>query len=418
VNCELTTVNGYHILEGELMPLTKDHLNRYADALLWGLLKARTGRFKRGDIVLIRYESPALSLAEILYDKLLDMGMNPIPRAGLTVNMERCFFDRANRRQLVFHPPGEKELYESLNGSIFICAPESLTHLKDADPKKIAKSLIARKQLREILDRREEIGEFGWTLCTFPTPELAANAKLTLAQYTDQIIKACFLDSDNPASRWETVYREAGAIKKWLNKMAVSYYHIQSENIDLRIRPGEKRQWIGVSGHNIPSFELFLSPDWRGTEGYYFANQPSFRSGNYVENIKLAFEKGRAVRIEATSGEDFTIKQLSMDKGACRVGEFSLTDRRFSKIDRFMADTLFDENYGGQWGNCHIALGASFSETYTGNPAELTRAMKKRLGLNDSALHWDMVNTEKKTVTAHLLDGKTVTIYEDGIFYC
>ena len=400
------------------MPLTKDHLNRYADALLWGLLKARTGRFKRGDIVLIRYEAPALSLVEILYDKLLDMGMNPIPRVGLTSNMERSFFDRANSRQLVFHPPGEKELYESLNGSIFICAPESLTHLKDADPKKIAKSLIARKALREILDRREETGEFGWTLCTFPTLELAKNASLTLARYTNQIIKACFLDSNNPASKWETIYREAGAIKKWLNGMTVSYYHIQSENIDLRIRPGEKRRWIGVSGHNIPSFELFLSPDWRGTEGYYFANQPSFRSGNYVESIRLVFEKGRAVKIEALTGEDFAIKQLSMDRGAGRVGEFSLTDRRFSRIDKFMADTLFDENYGGRWGNCHIALGASFSETYNGNPAELTKAMKKSLGFNDSALHWDMVNTEEKIVSARLSDGKTVTIYENGIFCC
>ncbi len=400
------------------MPLTKDHLSGYADALLWGLVKARTGRFKRGDIVLIRYESPALSLVEILYDRLLDMGMNPISRAGLTSNMERSFFERANSRQLVFHPPGEKELYESLNGSIFVCAPESLTHLKDADPKRIAKSLIARKALREILDRREEIGEFGWTLCTFPTRELAKNAKLSLAQYTRQIIKACFLDSSNPASRWETIYREAGAIKKWLNGMTVSYYHIQSENIDLRIRPGKKRRWIGVSGHNIPSFELFLSPDWRGTEGWYFANQPSFRSGNYVENIRLTFEKGRAVKIEALTGEDFAIKQLSMDRGAGRVGEFSLTDRRFSRIDKFMADTLFDENYGGRWGNCHIALGASFSETYNGNPAELTKTMKKSLGFNDSALHWDMVNTEEKIVSAHLSDGKTVKIYENGIFCC
>jgi len=135
-----------------------------------------------------------------------------------------------------------------------------------------------------------------------------------------------------------------------------------------------------------------------------------------VENIRLAFEKGRAVRIEANFGEDFAIKQLSMDRGSCRVGEFSLTDRRFSRIDKFMADTLFDENYGGQWGNCHIALGASFSETYTGNPAELTKDMKKSLGLNDSALHWDMVNTEKKTVKAHLANGTTVKIYEDGIF--
>jgi len=402
------------------MPLTKDHLHldRYADALIWGLLKARTGRFRRGDIVLIRYDSSAISLVEVLYDKLLGRGMHIIPRAGLSAHMERSFFDKANRRQLVFHPPGEKELCESLGGSIFVHAPESLTHLKDADPGKIAQSVIAKKELREILDRREETGEFGWTLCTFPTRELAKNAKLTLAQYTDQIIKACFLDSENPASRWESVYRKAGAIKKWLNGMSVSYYHIQSDNVDLRIKPGKRRQWIGVSGHNIPSFELFLSPDWRGTEGYYFANQPSFRSGNYVENIRLVFEKGRVAGINADTGEDFAVKQLSMDKGAGRVGEFSLTDRRFSRIDRFMADTLFDENYGGQWGNCHIALGASFSDTYDGNPAELTKAMKKGLGFNDSALHWDMVNTERKIVRARLSNGKTTTIYEDGVFCC
>ncbi len=398
------------------MPLTKDHLDRYADALIWGLLKARTGRFKRGDIVLIRYDMPAINLGEVLYDKLLGRGIHVIPRAGLSAHMERSFFDKANRRQLVFHPPGEKELCESLNGSIFLHAPESLTHLKDADPRKIAQSVIARKELREILDRREETGEFGWTLCTFPTRELAKNAKLTLKGYTDQIIKACFLDSENPVSRWEDVYKRAGSIKKWLNGMAVSYYHIESERVDLRIRPGKKRKWIGVSGHNIPSFELFLSPDWRGTEGQYFANQPSFRNGNYVKDVKLVFEKGRAVKVEAATGEDFTIGQLSMDRGASRVGEFSLTDRRFSRIDTFMADTLFDENYGGEWGNCHIALGASFSEAYDGNPAELTKTMKKNLGFNDSALHWDLINTENKVVQAHLSDGKTVTIYEDGVF--
>ena len=76
------------------------------------------------------------------------------------------------------------------------------------------------------------------------------------------------------------------------------------------------RKWIGISGHNIPSFELFLSPDWRGTQGVYFADQPSYRSGNYVEGVKLTFKNGRAVKIEAETGENFVIKQLAMDKGA------------------------------------------------------------------------------------------------------
>jgi aminopeptidase len=198
--------------------------------------------------------------------------------------------------------------------------------------------------------------------------------------------------------------------------MDVRYYHIQSENIDLRIDPGEQRKWVGVSGHNIPSFELFLSPDWRGTEGVYFANLPTYRSGNYVEAVSLKFKKGRVIKAEAQKGEDFVIKQISMDKGASRIGEFSLTDKRFSKINRFMANTLFDENFGGRQGNCHLALGSSYSDTFDGDSAKLTKEKKVELGFNDSALHWDLVNTEKKRVTAHLMSGRDKVIYEDGMF--
>jgi aminopeptidase len=107
-----------------------------------------------------------------------------------------------------------------------------------------------------------------------------------------------------------------------------------------------------------------------------------------------------------------------MDPGASRVGEFSLTDVRFSKIRRFMASTLFDENYGGRHGNCHLALGSSYSDTYAGKPDELTPTLKKALGFNDSALHWDLVSTRKRRVVAHLTNGKRKTIYENGRFAC
>ena len=398
------------------MVFTEAQLKKYADVMLWGLKTARTENYKKGDVVLIRYDLDAVKLAGILHARLLDMGMNPVLRLGLTSEMELNFYAKANNRQLVFQPPGEKELCENLNGSIYLYAPQSLTHLSGIDPKRMAKALVARKPLREILEKREEMGVFGWTLCMFPTPELAKQAKLSMKRYTAQVIKACYLDSDDPVHEWKAIYKNAGAVKKWMGSMDVKYYHIQSENIDLKITPGKQRRWIGISGHNIPSFEIFLSPDWRGTEGIYYADQPSFRSGNYVEGVRLEFRKGSVVGIEADVGEEFTIKQMSMDRGACRVGEFSLTDKRFSKIDKFMANTLYDENYGGRFGNCHIAVGASYSDTYDGNPAELTKEMKKKLGFNDSALHWDFVNTERKTVTAHLASGKEVVIYEDGMF--
>jgi len=363
---------------------TNKQLERYADVLWWGLSTARTSPFKKEDIVLIRYHRPAIKLAEILYGRLLAQGYHPVQRMSPTTMMERQFYLLSTNSQLVFLPPGDKELMSRLNGSIFLYAPESITHLQDIDPEKIGKTAVAQKHLRDILNRRESRGTFSWTLCVFPTAELAGQAGLSLESYTRQIIKACFLNKTAPVAQWQHVYKNAQSIKKWLNSLKVAYFHVESKNIDLEVSPGRNRQWVGISGRNIPSFEIFLSPDWRGVRGKYYADQPSYRSGNRVEGVRLEFKKGRAIKIAADMGTDFVI--------------------------------MYDENYGGKNGNCHIALGSSYSNTYAGDSKKLTAARKRGLGFNESALHWDLVNTEKKRVSAHLKSGKTIGIYENGRF--
>ena len=398
--------------------LTDTHLERYADVLLWGLATAKHKPFRKGDVVMVRFNLDAVHLAERLESRLLEMGLNPVRRINPTPAMEKNFFKLANGRQLVFDPPGEKELYQRLNGSIFLHAPASITHLSGIDPKKISRFTLSKKYLRDILEAREQAGLFSWTLCMLPTGELARQAGLSQPDYARQIVKACFLNRREPLKHWKTIFANAATIKNWLNRMTVRHYHIESDQIDLKITLGDQRKWIGISGHNIPSFELFVSPDWRGTSGVYYADQPSFRSGNLVKGVRLVFKKGVVVDMAAESGADFTQKQLQMDRGASRLGEFSLTDKRFSKIDQFMANTLYDENYGGRWGNCHVALGASYADTFSGDGQRLTKPEKARLGFNDSALHWDLVNTEKKRVVAHLAGGQRQTIYENGSFTC
>lgn len=395
---------------------TTQQLERYADVLLWGLQKARTRAFKKGDIVLVRFNLRAIKLAELLQVRLLDRRLQPMLRMLATDRMEYDFFSHADGDQLTFIAPGEKEMVNSLNGTIFLNAPESLTHLQTIDSRNITSAMIARKPLRDILTRREENGLFGWTLCSLTTPQLARHAAMSQKLYTDQIVKACYLNAADAVAKWEAIFSNAREIKQWLNSMRIVSYHIQSPRVDLRIAHGQQRRWIGISGHNIPSFELFMSPDFRGTEGIYFADQPSYRNGNLVRDVRLEFRNGRVCAVDAEHGRAFVQEQVSMDAGSGRLGEFSLTDTRFSKIDCFMADTLFDENFGGRHGNCHVALGASYSDTFRGKPAELTKKRKQQLGFNDSALHWDLVNTEKKTVTAHLAGGRTQVIYENGRF--
>ena len=83
---------------------------------------------------------------------------------------------------------------------------------------------------------------------------------------------------------------------------------------------------------------------------------------------------------------------------------------------KFMAETLFDENFGGKQGNFHIALGASYPDTYAGDISTMTKEKKESLGYNDSVDHTDMISTQKRTVTVVLKNGKTRVIYKDGQF--
>jgi aminopeptidase len=398
--------------------LSERHLENFADALWWGLTTARRQPFRKNDIVQIRFHPGALRLAEILYRNMLARGIHPVARLNPTPDMERSFYRLSNPRQLVFTTPGEDRLVHRLNGSIFLYAPDCLTHLRDVDPKKIGKAAVAAKPLRAVLEGREARGAYGWTLGVLPTTGLARHAGIGPAEYARQVVRACFLDSASPVDEWQRIHRRAGEIKRWLDGLGVVGFRVESAGTDLAIRLGPRRTWVGISGRNIPSFELFVSPDWRGTRGVFCADQPSFRSGNIVTGVRLEFKAGRVTRASAEEGGRFLKQQLAMDRGAAQVGEFSLTDRRFSRITRFMANTLYDENFGGAHGNCHIALGSSYSNTFAGDPRTLSASLKAKLGFNESALHWDFVNTEKKRVTAVLARGEKVTIYEDGEFTC
>lgn len=81
-----------------------------------------------------------------------------------------------------------------------------------------------------------------------------------------------------------------------------------------------------------------------------------------------------------------------------------------------MAQTLFDENMGGKYGNTHLALGSSYQDSFTGDQSKVTKSEWRKMGFNDSVVHTDIVSTTNRAVTAHLKDGETKVIYKDGKF--
>jgi len=129
----------------------------------------------------------------------------------------------------------------------------------------------------------------------------------------------------------------------------------------------------------------------------------------------LEFKNGRVVKSSASSGEH-VLKEMIATKNADKIGEFSLTDKNFSKITKAMADTLYDENIGGKFGNTHIALGAAYRDCYKGDYAKVEEEQWEELGYNSSSVHTDIISTTDRTVTALLADGSEKIIYQKGSF--
>jgi aminopeptidase len=395
---------------------SQTELENYAEVMIWGLKKAKKKPLQKNSFVEIKFNSDAAPLAEKIYQKLLYQGFNPDLNLLKTPEIEKFFFENANHDQICAVRPGYEKYLENISGSITLIAPSSLDHLKNIDFTKLSEFSKSRKNLQTILNEREKSGDFSWTLCIYPTKALANAAGLDLFKYSQKISQACFLKEKNPLKIWEETALKIEETKSKLLSLDIDYFHIKSKKTDLYVKQGEKRKWLGLSGRNIPSFEIFITPDHRFTSGTYFANQPSFRSGNIIKDIKLEFKNGEIVSAGAKKGEKYLLKTIETDQGAKQIGEFSMTDKNFSKINNFMANTLYDENYGGNFGNVHIALGNSYSDSFSGDLESLDKDLKKQLGFNESSIHWDIVNTEEKTITAFLKSGREKIIYKNGEF--
>jgi aminopeptidase len=394
-------------------------LERYASVLIDYALGGGEG-IKPGEVV--RVTSPECS--KPLYMELLRAvwraGGHTIggyhPDEEQRGGGSKDFFELASDAQLNHLPASYmKGMVDEIDHQVSVIADSDPHALETVDP-----ALIMRRgeALRPVMDWRgekENAGRFSWTLGLYGTPAMAAEAGMDLEEYWQQIIYACFLDEQDPISRWREVGEQLERTREQLDALEIERVHIEGEDVDLWVTIGEQRRWLGGRGRNIPSFELFTSPDWRGTEGWIRFNQPLYRYGNLVRGIRLAFADGKVTEASAEENEA-TLTEMIATPGADRIGEFSLTDRRLSRITRFMAQTLYDENVGGPFGNTHIALGRSYQDCYTEDPAGVSPQEWERLGFNTSSVHTDIVSTTDRVVTARLRGGAERVIYAGGEF--
>ena len=393
---------------------TPEILNNYADVLVNFALNKGHG-LKKGEVVLIQVPESAKPILLPLQNTVLRAGGHPLIQY-IPDGINKDFFANASPEQVNFFPAAfYKGRIDQIDHSIFILAETDLHELEGVDAKMIMQRSIAMKPYMDWRNEKENQGKFSWTLGMYATPAMAKEANLSLQECWQQIISACYLDTPNPIDSWKNAQQQIELIKAKLNKLPLSQLHLVSDKTDLIVGIDQNRRWLGGDGCNIPSFEVFISPDCRRTEGHIFFDQPLYRHGNLVKNISLEFSVGKVVKFHADEGEN-VLREMLQVENADKIGEFSLTDKRLSNINKFMAETLFDENFGGQWGNTHLALGASFHESFPGKPDSLSKNQWHTMGFNDSAIHCDIISTQTRTVTATTFDNEEIVIYKDGQF--
>ncbi len=345
---------------------------------------------KKGDWVKIIGNPSTLPLVKAFYKKAIEAGAYPFYHAAVD-DLQEILLKHGSDDQLKFIPETIKLETEKLDAVLGIMGQSNTKFLTNVDPSRQALAQAAQIDIMKRFMERSAKGELKWVGTMFPMQSAAQDAEMSLTEYEDFVYGAGHLDDDDPVVYWKELSTKQAKICQYLDTL--KEIQVKNKDTDLTLQVGG-RKWINCDGKkNFPDGEVFTSPVEASVGGKILFSYPACFGGREVENVQLEFKKGKVVEFKASKNQSYLEQMISMDKGASFVGEFAIGTN--DNITKFTKNILFDEKIGG---TIHLALGASIPETG---------------GVNESALHWDMVCDLREGGELYG-DGKL--IYKNGKF--
>jgi aminopeptidase len=273
------------------------------------------------------------------------------------------------------------------------------------------------RELFKVVDDRS----VAWTISPFPSPGWAEvvfpelePAAAVEALWRD-LEHVCRLDEPDPAGAWERRVSEIWEVASRLDDLELDSLRFVGPGTDLTVGLLPSSRFAKDGGRattrtgiehmpNLPTEELFTTPDPERTEGMVTSTKPLDMSGSIVEGLRIRFDQGRAVEIDADSNADAVRRRCATDDGAARLGEVALVDgeSRIGRLGRTFFNTLLDENAAS-----HVALGDAYASPIA-DPVDLPR-------INESEIHVDfMIGSDEVTVTGVTHGGGEVPLLVGG----
>lgn len=225
---------------------------------------------------------------------------------------------------------------------------------------------------------------------------------------------------DETKDNWTNHINTLDEKAKFLNDHQFDKVHYKSSNgTDLWVKLPKNHIWMSAGSTNekndrfipnMPTEEVFTSPQYDGVDGRLVASKPLVYNGVVINNFEFEFKDGKVISFSAKEGEDTLRKMLDSDEGSKYLGEIALVpyDSPISNSNILFYNTLFDEN-----ASCHFALGKAYPTTVEGG-SELDDSKVKEIGLNDSLIHEDfMVGTDDLEIMGYK-DEEEFKIFENG----
>ena len=373
-----------------------------------------------GQIVAITSEPGKEPLTRAIAEAAYANGAKFVDLTVFDVYLKRARALHADRDTLGYVPPwlGERMLAlgEHRCARIALSGPVAPRALEGIDPELLSLDMLPR--LRESMKVLND-ATTNWSAVPGPTQAWATlvhprlDPAAALERLWGEIGHVCRLDEPDPIAAWQERMDELLRVAGKLDDLHLDALHFEGPGTDLTIGLLRGSHWCCarfttvdgiVHAPNLPTEEVFTTPDPERVEGVVSSTKPLFTSGTAITGLKVAFKGGRAVEIDAEQGAEVLRGLTAHDDGAARLGEVALVDRagRIGQLATVFYDTLLDENAAS-----HIALGQGY-ELGVQDAADVPR-------VNSSEIHVDfMIGGDQVAVTGRLGDGRAIPLLRDG----
>ena len=391
------------------------------------LLLERCLNFNKSKSLLISYDKVNKSFVDHVVEYAKTLGVNDIYLDEDDINTTKEKLENLTLDEIEQDPYFDKTIwdeYAKKDASFLMLETEFPNELEDIDPLKIAKAKYINRTTRELFRKKEASNEIPWCIAALPNEKWARsifpNEDNAYEKLYEVILNMCMVDKEDPIKSWNEHLNKLKKLSTKLTDLKITKLHYKNSlGTDLTIELPSDVIWNSAAGSedsnmlvNMPSYEIFTSPNYLKTNGIVYSAKPLIYGGGKIDEFYIEFKDGKVVNYDAKKGKEILKQIIESDENSCYLGEVALVNNNspISNTNLVFGTTLFDEN-----ASCHLALGDGFPDSIK-DGLTMTKEELLGKGINQSKNHVDfMIGTKDLEIKAETKEG-SILIFENGNF--